>query len=360
MARPVAVLEMFREEREELERRVRASTTSRRDCLRARIVLLRHQGLSQQAVAKRLGVSVKCVSRWSRRFDADGIAGLHDLPGRGRRPSIPVEPVDKIITQAVQKPPGRQRWSTRSMAREAGVSQSSVSRIWRRNDLKPHRTKSFKLSKDKDFERKFWDVIGLYLDPPEKSVVLCCDEKTQCQALEHTQPGLPPGIGHVPTRTHDYYRHGTIRLFAAMSYLEGKLIYRTEKKHTHLEWLRFLKQIDREVPEDLDIHMIADNYSTHERGKVKAWLGKHKRFHMHFTPTSSSWMNLVERFFADLTQDCVRAGSFASLRELTDAITTYLAERNENPKPYKWKASGKEILAKIHRARQALAATEDN
>ncbi len=354
MARPVEALGVLDEERTELERRVRASTTSRRGCLRARIVLLRSQGLSQRKVAEQVGVSVACVSRWSRRFDVDGIAGLHDRPGRGRRPSIPTATVEKVMAQAGQKPPGRIRWSTRSMARHAGVSQSTVSRIWRRNGLKPHRTRTFKLSKDKHFERKFWDVIGLYMDPPEKAVVLGCDEKTRCQALERTQPELPPGTGHIRTQTHDCYRHGTICLFAAMSYLEGKLIYRREQKHSHVEWLRFLKQIHREVPKDLDVHLIADNCSTHKHAKVKAWLKRHKRFHMHFTPVSSSWMNLVERFFADLTEDCIRPGSFASVKQLTDAITTYLAERNENPKPYRWKADGEKILAKIHRARDAL------
>ena len=355
MARPIEALEMFPEEREELQRRVRASTTSQRDSLRARIVLLRHEGLSQREVAERLGVSVPCVNRWSQRFDAEGIAGLRDQPGRGRRPTVAASKVEKVLTQAGRQPVGRARWSTRSMAREAGVSASTVGRIWRRNGLKPHRTKTFKLSNNKDFVRKFWDVVGLYVDPPDKSVVLCCDEKTQCQALERTQPGLPLGTGHIRTRTHDYYRHGTICLFAALSYLEGKLIDRAEQKHTHLEWLRFLKQIHREVPHELAVHIIADNYSTHKHAKVKAWLERHQRFHMHYTPTSSSWLNLVERFFADLTEDCVRAGSFASVKELTDAITSYLAERIENPRPYKWKASGKAILEKIHRARQALA-----
>ena len=270
MARPVQVLEMLPEERTELERRVRASTTSQRDLRRARIVLLRHEGLSQSKVAERVGVSVPCVNRWSQRFDAEGIAGLRDQPGRGRKASIPSEKVEQVIVQAGQQPDGRARWSTRSMARQAGVSASSVGRIWRRNGLKPHRTKTFKLSNDKHFERKFWDVIGLYVDPPEKSVVLCCDEKTQCQALERTQPGLPLGNGQIRTRTHDYYRHGTICLFAALSYLEGKLIYRTEQKHTHLEWLRFLKQIEREVPPELAVHIIADNYSTHKHAQVQA------------------------------------------------------------------------------------------
>ena len=282
MARPVEALGILDEERTELERRVRASTTSRRDCLRARIVLLRSQGLSQRQVAEQVGVSVACVSRWSRRFDFDGItfdgiAGLHDRPSRGRQPSIPPATVEKVVAQPGQKPPGRARWSTRSMARQAGVSQSTVSRIWRRNGLKPHQTRTFKLSKDEHFERKFWDVIGLHPDPPEKAIVLWCDEKTQRQALERTQPGLPLGIGHIRTQIRDYYRHGTVCLSAAMSYLEGKLIYRTEQKHNHVEWLRFLNQIHREVPKDLDVHLIADNYSTHKHAKVKAWLKRYNR-----------------------------------------------------------------------------------
>ncbi len=354
MARPVAVLDLHPEEQRELERRVRAATTSRRDCQRARIVLLRAEGVKQRDVAERLGVSVACVNKWSQRFDREGLAGLRDLPGRGRRPTIPLQTVEKVVTEAGRTPPGRQRWSTRTLAAAVGIAPSSVGRIWHQQGLKPHRTKTFKLSSDKQFESKFWDVIGLYLDPPEKSVVLCCDEKSQCQALERTQPALPLGVGHIRTRTHDYIRHGTVCLFAAMSYLEGKLIYRTEARHTHLEWLRFLKQIDREVPNGLQIHIVADNYCTHKHAKVRAWLGKHQRFHMHFTPTSSSWLNLVERFFADLTADCVRDGSFGSVKELTDAITAYLTERNEHPKPYRWKAKGEEILAKIHRARQAL------
>ena len=354
MARPVTTLEMFLEEKQELERRVRAATTSQRDSLRARIVLLRHQGVKQVEVARRLGTSVASVNKWSQRFDREGIAGLHDLPRSGRPRRIPPEIVKEVVTQAGQAPPGAQRWSTRTLAKKVGIAPSSVGRIWREQGLKPHRTKTFKLSNDKDFERKLWDVIGLYLDPPEKAVVLCCDEKTQCQALERTQPALPLGVGHIRTKTHDYVRHGTISLFAAMNYLEGKLIYRTEKKHTHLEWLRFLKQINHEVPKDLDIHLIADNYSTHKQEKVLKWLAAHKRIHMHFTPTSSSWMNLVERFFADLTEDCVRAGSFTSVKELTAAITAYIENRNENPRPYKWKASGEKILAKIHRARQVL------
>ena len=359
MARPVETLELQPSEQQELERRVRAATTSQRAVTRARIVLLRAQGLRQQDVATQLGLSLGCVNRWSQRFAVAGLAGLQDRAGRGRRRSIPLETVAKIVSEAGRKPPGRQRWSTRSLAAVSGVSHATVQRIWAEHDLQPQRTKNFKLSADKQCEAKFWDVIGLYLDPPEKSIVLCCDETTQCQALERTQPALPLGVGHVRTRTHDSIRHGTICLFAAMSYLEGKLIYRTQHKHTHVAWLRFLKQIEREVPPELQVHVIADNYATHKHPKVKAWLARRQRFHMHCTPTSSSWLNLVERFFADLTAECVRDGSFRSVRELQRAIVAYLQQRNDAPKPYRWKADGAAILAKIQRARQAMEQSQD-
>ena len=355
MGRPVTVLRVTAEQRRELERRVRASSTSKRDSLRAQIVLLRTQGMRQVDVARKLGVSIGTVNKWSRRFALQGLEGLRDAPGRGRKPSIPPDTIAAIITKAVQPPPAPyKRWSTRTMARVMGVSRSTVSRIWRKNGIKPHRVRTFKISRDPQFEEKFWDVIGLYLDPPERALVLCCDEKTQCQALERTQPGLPLGIGHIRTRTHDYVRHGTIALFAALNYLDGKLISRTEQKHTHVEWLRFLKQIDRETPKDLDLHLIVDNYATHKHAEVKAWLAKHPRFHLHFTPTGSSWLNLVERFFADLTQEVVREGSFTSVRELVRDIEAYLAERNLNPKPYRWKAEGEAILRKIQHAKEAL------
>jgi transposase len=215
------------------------------------------------------------------------------------------------------------------------------------------------VSNDKHFEEKFWDVIGLYLDPPERALVLCCDEKSQCQALERTQPGLPLGLGEIRTKTHDYKRHGTITLFAAMNYLDGKLISRTEERHTHVEWLRFLKQIDRETPKQLDLHLIVDNYCTHKEETVRKWLARQPRFHLHFTPTSSSWLNLVERFFGELTQDVIREGSFTSVRQLVQDIETYLDQRNLNPKPYKWKAKGEEILRKIQRAKDTLEKSTD-
>lgn len=359
MARPITVLELRSEEREELQRRVRATTTSKRDSLRAGVILARAEGLSVTEVAQRMKLSVPSVCKWSRRFEALGLEGLCDQAGRGRKAWLPVEKVARILTEVTQPPEGRTRWSVRSMAKAVGVSRHAVHTLWKRNDLKPHLTRTFKLSTDPRFEVKFWDVIGLYLNPPEKALVLCCDEKSQCQALERTQPGLPLGIGHIRTRTHDYVRHGTVTLFAALNYLEGKIIARNEARHTHIEWLRFLKQIDRETPRDQAIHLIADNYSTHKHENVRAWLERHPRFHMHFTPTGSSWLNLVERFFADLTADVVRDGSFASVRELANALEAYLAQRNLKPKAYRWHAKGQEILAKIQRARLTLKREEN-
>lgn len=355
MARPVKVIEITEDERAELRRRIRGSTVSKRDSLRAEIILRCSEGKRQQDVAAEVGVSVASVNKWSQRFAAEGLDGLKDKPGRGRKPTIAPEVIERVVTQATQPPEGQRRWSTRTMAEAVGISHSTVQRIWSANDLKPHRTRTFKLSNDKNFERKFWDVIGLYLDPPKRALVLCCDEKSQCQALERSQPALPLGIGHIRTKTHDYIRHGTITLFAALNYLDGKIISRTEQRHTHVEWLRFLKQIDRETPKDIDIHIIADNYCTHKHEKVAKWLNKHSRFHMHFTPTSSSWLNLVERFFADLTADVVRDGSFDSVHKLVRDIERYLASRNKWPRRYTWRAKGEEILRKIQRARTVLA-----
>ncbi len=354
MARPISVVEVTASEQQELQRRVKASTVSKRDSLRAAIVLRRAEGVKQAQVAEELGISITSVNKWSQRFERDGLEGLKDKKGRGRPPSISTQQVEKVITQATQPPKPRTRWSVRTMAREVGISPDSVHRIWKANDIKPHLVRTFKVSKDKHFEEKFWDVIGLYLDPPERALLLCCDEKSQCQALERTQPGLPLGVGEIRTKTHDYTRHGTITLFAALNYLDGKLIARTEQQHTHVEWLRFLKQIERETPKELDLHLIVDNYCTHKEENVRKWLQRHPRFHIHFTPTGSSWLNLIERFFGELTQDVIRDGSFSSVRQLVKDIESYLAERNLNPKPYKWKAKGEEILRKIQRAKEAL------
>lgn len=341
------------EETKELVRRVKAKTAAVRERQRAQIVLLSAGGMKQERIAAESGVSRVTVSHWLRRFSAQGIDGLEDAPGRGRKAVLSADKIRRVLEEVSRPPKHLGRWSCRTMAKAAGLSKATVQRLWSANDIKPHVSRTFKISNDKAFAEKFWDVIGLYLDPPEKSLILCCDEKSQCQALERTQPGLPLGVGHIKTRTHDYVRHGTLTLFAALNYLEGKLISRIAAKHRHQEWLSFLRKIDRETPKDLAIHIIADNYATHKHPAVKAWLARRPRFHMHFTPTSSSWLNLVERFFRDLT--CViTEGSFASVRELADTIHNFLAERNTNPKRYVWRAKGEDILRKIQSARNAM------
>lgn len=352
MAKTRVVLEA--EEQRELIKRLRAHTVSVRDRQRAQIILLAAEGRTQEAIGAAVGVTRVTVNHWCQRFAKQRLAGLTDAPGRGRKPSLPDAAVKKVLETVTRPPANQGRWSCRTMARATGISTASVQRLWAANDIKPHLTRTFKVSNDVRFEEKFWDVIGLYLNPPEKALVLCCDEKSQCQALERTQPGLPLGIGHIKTATHDYIRHGTLTLFAALNYLEGKLITTIAEQHRHQEWLAFLKKIHRETPKDLAIHLIADNYATHKHPEVKAWLAKHPRFHMHFTPTSSSWLNLVERFFRDLT-DRIADGSFGSVKELADAIIAYLVDRNQNPKRYIWKAKGEEILRKIQRAREMLA-----
>jgi len=350
-------IELAVDEAEELSRRSRATTVSVRDRRRAEIILLSTQGVTQQRIAEQLGISRLAVNRWVGRFARGRLEGLRDRSGRGRKPWLPVAAVQQVLDQAVTPPSDLGRWSCRTMARAAGISPASVQRLWAANEIKPHLSRTFKLSNDKRFEEKFWDVIGLYLNPPDKALVLCCDEKSQCQALERTQPGLPLGIGHIRTKTHDYLRHGTLTLFAALNYLEGRLISRLAVRHRHQEWLAFLKIIDRETPADLAIHIIADNYATHKHPAVTRWLERHPRFHMHYTPTSSSWMNLVERFFRDLT-GFITEKSFASTQQLADAIIAFLAARNENPRRYVWKAKGEEILRKINAARQALATVQ--
>jgi transposase len=354
MPRSATLVLLDRPQRAALNTLVRADSTPQKLAWRARIVLACADGLDDSAVARRARTSRVSVGLWRQRFLAQGIAGLRDQPRPGRPAVLAPEKINTVLTAVVQPPKGRTRWSIRSMARHAGVSKSRVQALWARNDLKPHLTRTFKLSRDPHFEPKFWDVIGLYLQPPHKALVLCCDEKSQCQALERTQPGLPLGVGHLRTRTHDYTRHGTVTLFAALNYLDGKIYSTTAARHTHAEWLAFLRQIERQTPRELALHLIVDNYATHKHPAVRAWLARHPRLHLHFTPTGSSWLNLVERFFRDLTVDVVREGSFGSVRALTQAIEDYLAARNLNPKPYRWRAEGAEILRKINAARARL------
>ena len=363
MARPIRPLSIGSDQRRALRAIVNRPSVSYRDNRRASIILNRADGLSQAETAHKSGVRRSVVVEWEQRFRKSGLAGLTELKGRGRKPWIDPQIREKIIVGATRPPANRTRWSVRTMAKAMRVSKATVQRLWSANAIKPHITRIFKLSKDKNFEKKFWDVIGLYLNPPDRALVLCCDEKSQCQALERTQPSLPVMRGYRRTQTHDYKRHGTVTLFAALSYLDGKIFSQTAAKHTHRQWVAFLKQLDRETPKDLTLHVIADNYSTHKHAKVKSWMRWRNqrqqkvcsldRLVLHFIPTSSSWMNLVERFFRDITEDVIRDGSFTSVNQLVQAVTGYLAERNLNPKRYVWKAKGEEILAKIQRAREA-------
>jgi transposase len=359
MARPKLDLTLQPEQKRELQRLIKAPATPQKTVLRSRIVLQAAQGDDNAQIARALKTSCVTVGLWRQRFLDAGLAGLQEAPRPGRPLSVDPEKSRRVLAEVVQPPKSRARWSCRSMGRHVGLSKATVQRLWAANEIKPHRTRLFKLSKDPHFEAKFWDVIGLYLNPPTQAVVLCCDEKSQCQALERTQPGLPLGAGEICTRTHDYYRHGTITLFAALNYLSGKILAQRAARHRHQEWLGFLKHIEAEVPAYAQIHLILDNYATHKHPKVQAWLAKHPRFHLHFTPTSSSWLNLVERFFRDLSQDVVLPGSFASVQELVDSIWAYLEERNLHPTRYEWKAEGSEILKKIERAREALARQSD-
>lgn len=364
MARPINILPLDSDQRKELRRIVNRPKATQREVARAWIILNRAEGLSQEQTAKKVGINRPVVVKWEQRFRTSGLGGLAEARRSGRKPSVSDAVRQQIIDEVTRPPAGFTRWSSRRMAKAKGVSAHTVQRLWRGNDLKPHITRTFKLSNDKHFEDKFWDVIGLYLNPPDKALVLCCDEKSQCQALERTQPCLPLGIGHIKTATHDYIRHGTMTLFAALNYIDGKIIRCTAARHTHIEWLAFLKQIDRETPTALTLHLIADNYATHKHPKVRHWLKMineratkacgHERIVLHFTPTSSSWLNLVERFFRDLTVDCIRDGSFTSVRNLIESIESYLAQRDLAPKRYVWKAEGKAILEKIHRARSKI------
>ena len=354
-----AVIELTEEERQRLHALAHARSGKRHETLRAQAILLAAQGVPNRQIARQVGLHFNSVGKTRARFVLERLGALQDRPRSGRKPTIPAEVKRRILTEVTQPPPGLARWSVRTMAAHQGVSKASVQRLWAKNELKPHRTKIFKLSSDPHFEAKFWDVIGLYLQPPEHALVLCCDEKTQIQALQRSQPGLPLSAGYLRTETHDYYRHGTVTLFAALDYLEGKVLAHTAQKHTHRQWLDFLKQIDRETPPELDLHLIVDNYATHKHAKVKAWLAKHPRFHLHFVPTGSSWLNLVERFFRDLSQQAILPGSFGSVPELVDAIMKYLDRHNLAPKRYVWRADGAAVLAKIQRAWEAALRTPE-
>jgi transposase len=318
--------------------------------------LLAGDGVANTRIGAQLGVSPTSVSNWRARFAKEGLALFGPIrPGRGRKPSIPTEKVEEIVQATLhEQPAGETHWSCRSMAEAKGVSPSTVQLIWSARGLQPHRVKTFKLSNDPRFEEKLVDVVGLYLNPPENAIVLCMDEKSQIQALDRTQPSLPIKKGRAGTMTHDYKRNGTTTLFAALDVLTGSVIGQCLPRHRHTEFLKFLRTIDHEVPAGLEIHLILDNYSTHKHANVKAWLAKHPRFHLHFTPTSSSWLNLIERFFGKLTDKAIRRGIFKSVPDLIAAIETYLQTTNQNPRPFKWTATAEQILDKVRRGRVTL------
>jgi transposase len=344
------------EQRQILERWIRAASTPQNIALRARLVLMAGAGAANNRIADELGVSRSTVILWRARFADGGPAALTETaPGRGRKPSISAERIKAIVDATLQTtPPGATHWSCRTMAAAQGVSPATVQRIWDAHGLAPHRVRTFKLSRDPRFTEKLTDVVGLYLNPPDKAIVLCVDEKSQIQALDRTQPSLPMKWGRAGTMTHDYQRHGTTSLFAALNVLEGTVIGQCLARHRHQEFLTFLRRLDRAYPSGLELHLIVDNYRTHSHPVVRAWLAKHPRFVLHFTPTSSSWLNLIERWFRELTEKRLRRGVFRSVPDLIAAIDEFLAVYNEEPRPFVWTASADAIIAKVSRCRAIL------
>ncbi len=343
-------------DRSALQKLARGRSTAAKLVLRAKIVLLAAQGLQNQEIAFELSTSVHTVGLWRNRFVEQGVTGIQkdaSRPGRPRADRHALE--QKIVERTTQEQPkNATHWSTRTMAAEMGVDHVFVHRVWTAHGLQPHRVRTFKLSNDPDFVKKVHDVVGLYLNPPEHALVFSVDEKSQIQALDRTQPGLPIKKGRCGTMTHDYKRNGTTTLFAAIEILEGNVIAECMSRHRHREWIRFLNRIDRETDAAFDIHLIADNYATHKHPNVQRWLKRHPRFHMHFIPTSSSWLNIIERFFREITTKRIRRGSFTSVDELTKAIHDYIDAHNQNAKPFIWTAEADKIIEKVGRARLAL------
>lgn len=350
MGRPLAPLTLTEEERSELRGWARRPTTAQALALRARIIMECAEGWSNGEVAEELGVNRATVGKWRRRFIEMGLDGLTDAPRPGAPRTITDEEVERVIAKTLEETPkNATHWATRSMAEATGLSQSSISRIWRAFSLQPHRLETFKLSNDPLFVSKVRDIVGLYLNPPDKALVLCVDEKSQIQALERTQPLLPLRPGLPACRTHDYVRHGTTTLFAALDAKTGQVIGKCYRRHRSTEFRKFLRVIDDSVPAKLDVHLILDNYSTHKTLAVRRWLARHPRFHVHYTPTYTSWINLVESWFAVLTNRRIRRGSFRSTRQLEQAIKTYLDANNESPKSFQWTKTADDILHSVKR-----------
>jgi len=343
-------------DRQELEHWVSAHRTPQQVAQRCRIILEAAKGQKDKEIAQSMEVNRKTVALWRQRFFKEGPDCLWEVaPGRGRKPQLSADKVEGIINTTLRsRPAGATHWSCRTMAEQQGVSKATVSRIWQSHGLKPHRTKAFKLSRDPKFLEKLTDVVGLYLNPPDKALILCVDEKSQIQALDRTQPGLPLKKGRCGTMTHDYKRHGTTTLFAALEVAQGKVIGQCFARHRHQEFLKFLKRLDSEFPAEVRLHMVMDNYGTHKHPKVQDWLQRHPRFIPHFVPTSSSWLNLVERWFGELTGKRIRRGVFVSVDDLISAIEEFLAAWNANPKPFVWTATVESIIEKLARCKQTL------
>jgi transposase len=350
MWQPTKPLPMDAEQRKTLEAWVQATTTAQRIVLRSRICLLAADGKSNNSIAVQLGVTRPTILLWRNRFAEQGPTGLAEDAPHGPSSRRTKDKVIKTIVEATlhTTPPDATHWSTRTMASKFGVSNATVCRIWDAHGLQPHRVETFKLSKDKRFVEKLTDVVGLYLNPPSKALVLCVDEKSQVQALDRTQPGLPMKKGRCGTMTHDYKRNGTTCLFAALNVLEGTVIGSCYPRHRNTEFLKFLRQIDRETPAELDLHLVLDNYGTHNHENVHQWLEKHPRFRLHFTPTSSSWLNLVERWFGEITRKRIRRGVFKSVPELVETIQEFIRINNQNPKPFVWTKKVDQILEKVN------------
>src|ERR1019366_1087462 len=359
MRPPSPALLVTEEQRWVLEKLYRSQVAAHRDVLRARVLLMAADGFATTRIAREVGVSPATVTAWRERFAQEGLkASTVVRQGRGRKPSIAPEKVDQIVRATLHETPeGETHWSCRSMAKAHGVSPATVQRIWSARGLRPHRVDTFKLSTDPRFEEKLVDVVGLYLNPPEHAIVLGMDEKSQIQALDRTQPSLPIKPGRAGTMTHDYKPNGTTTLFAALDVLTRSVIGQCLPRHRHVEFLTFLATIDRQVPKDLQIHLILDNYATHKHPNVQAWLAKHPRFQLHFTPTSSSWLNQIEILFGKLTAKAIHRGEFGSVPDLIEAIDTYLAATNTNPKPFTWTKTTEQILEKVQRGRATLNAT---
>jgi transposase len=354
--RVAPTIQLTQAQRKTLTRLMKGRRSEVRVAMRAKIVLAAARGQENREIAEKLGVTRETVGRWRSRFAEKSVEGiLKDLPRGGRKPTNRSRVEGRILQMTTQEPPtNATHWSTRTLAAELGVSQSMVHRVWKANGLKPHLVKTFKVSNDPHFEEKLRDVVGLYLNPPENALVLSADEKTSIQALDRTQPGLPLNRGRCGTMTHDYKRNGTTTLFAAIELGHGEVIATCMKRHRHQEWIKFLRMIDEQTPKEFDLHLIVDNYATHKHEKVKRWLKRHPRFHVHFIPTSSSWLNIVEGFFRNLDQKRLKRGAFQNVPGLTQAIMDYIEGHNRDPRPIVWTAAADTILAKVGRARAQL------